>query len=204
MIDHEFKCIYVHQRKTAGSTLISTFKKTVGTDAWSAFNDGVLSEKPLPWSDVQKHYADYFVFASVRNPWDRFVSGWKYCPSTRDRDIVDVLTNLPDAGHDYRHVTRLQVNTLYEPDGKPVFDALIRFEHLQSDCDQVFQAIGKPLLKLPHINATPRKHYSKYFSPEALRLFSRHFQKDVDAFGYCYEGGKMGREGGAARKRWLF
>ena len=55
-------------------------------------NDGVVSP------EYARRPADHFIFSVVRNPWDRFVSGWKYCASTRNRTLRDVLLDLPRTG----------------------------------------------------------------------------------------------------------
>src|SRR5436305_12771898 len=102
MISHHYRCVFVHQRKCAGSSIMRTFDVPFGTLDWDFMKDGLLSEPPAAAP------AGYFRFAVARNPWDRFVSGWKYCDSTRERSLQEVLDNLPLDGHDFRHVTRPQ------------------------------------------------------------------------------------------------
>ncbi len=146
---------------------------------WHFMNEGVLSPE----------YAaapNYFKFAVVRNPWDRFVSGWKYLESTRDRTLRDLLMNLPSSGKEYRHLTRPQHTTLYDDGGRLVVDYLIRFENLQPDFDEVCRRIGKPQRRLPHVNQTRRDHYAKYFDAECRDLFMQHFARDVELFNYKY------------------
>lgn len=143
-------------------------------------NDGVLSPEYISAP------AGYFRFSVIRNPWDRFVSGWKYCTTTRQRSLHDVLTNMPSEGHDYRHVTRPQHAILYDDNGRLVVDYIIRFESLQRDFDQVCDIIGKPRRILAHDNRGTRTHYSDYFDENSRRIFPRHFGKDVELFQYDY------------------
>ena len=112
MISHKFKCIFIHQRKCAGSSIIDTFGFKISDPEWHVMNDGVVSPEYV--SDT----SGYFRFAVARNPWDRFVSGWKYLAATRDRSLRDVLTNLPQVGKDYRHLTRPQHTTLFDQNGR--------------------------------------------------------------------------------------
>jgi hypothetical protein len=86
MYSQKHNCIFVHQRKSAGTSI-----KTLFPDATGEFNDGVLDKQWYLDPRVPKS----FKFTVVRNPWDRFISGWKYCISTRYRELEDVLLNLP-------------------------------------------------------------------------------------------------------------
>ncbi|MFL6261008.1 MAG: sulfotransferase family 2 domain-containing protein [Thermoanaerobaculia bacterium] len=180
MISHEDNCIFVHQRKCAGSSIMRTLNVAFGTPEWDFMKDGVLSP------EYATAPAGYFKFAVVRNPWDRFVSGWKYCKSTRERKLQEVLANLPLEGHDYRHLTRPQHATLFDDRGEIIIDYLIRFEQLQEGFDVACDLIGKPRCSLPQRNRGARGHYRDYFDAESRRSFLRHFAKDVELFGYEY------------------
>ncbi|MEY3050514.1 MAG: hypothetical protein RLY31_299 [Bacteroidota bacterium] len=186
MICHTYKCIFIHQRKCAGTSIIRQFGYSLQDAEWHAYNDGVLSEEP-PWSDVAARYPDYLVFAVVRNPWDRFVSGWKYLAATRDRPLLDVLRQLPAEGHDYRHLTRPQTDTLLDRDGRFVTGFLLRFERLQEDFDALCQRLGMPPVILPVENATERRDYRRYFHQrQARELFEKIYWRDIQRLGYTF------------------
>jgi hypothetical protein len=91
MISHKSRCIFVHQRKAAGTTVKALFDDVEGADR-GRFGGGLLDPD---WDDARDPVASYFKFTVVRNPWDRFVSAWRYCKSTKHRPIKDVLRNLP-------------------------------------------------------------------------------------------------------------
>lgn len=180
MISHEYKCIFIHQRKCAGISILQTFGFDDPTiPDWHFMNDGVL---------CPEYYArplDYFRFTVVRNPWDRFVSGWLYCEETRDRPLRDLLQDLPKIGHDYTHITRLQRDILFDQSGFLVVEKLMRFENLQKDFDEVCDTIGKPHTTLPRLNQQIHRPYQEYFEdPIDKNLFLRHFGRDVNAFEY--------------------
>jgi hypothetical protein len=180
MISDKYKCIFIHQRKCAGCSIIHTFGLDQAEPEWHFMNEGVLSP------EYESAPAGYFRFSVVRNPWDRFISGWKYLPATRDRSLRDLLANLPIDGAEYRHLTRPQHAILYDENGRLIVDYIIRFESLQRDFDEVCKMIGKPRRKLPHVNQGNRGHYSDYFDEESRRMFLRHFGRDVELFGYEY------------------
>ena len=86
MYSEHYNCIFVHQRKSGGTSI-----KTLLPDATDEFSDGILD--PNWYKDPR--VSTSFKFTVVRNPWDKFVSGWKYLKSTRNRSLEDVLKNLP-------------------------------------------------------------------------------------------------------------
>lgn len=192
MINHEHKCIFIHVTKNAGTSIILAFGRKWRDESHdTAFlNDGVLSEQSKKrWESAMLQYKDYFVFAVIRNPWDRFISGWKYCASTKDKDLDTVLSHLPtfeENAHDNRHITVPQRQRLY--DGNILIpDFLIRFENLQADFNLVCDKIGKPRVKLAKENSTEHDHYRTYFNtPERRAKFESLFGIDIETFGYTF------------------
>jgi hypothetical protein len=180
MISRQHRCIFIHQRKCAGMSVIATFGLRPDNPDYHYLNDGVLGP------EYAGRPPDFFVFSVVRNPWDRFISGWKYCTSTRLRTLRDVLLDPPRTGHDYRHVTRPQVDILFEAQGRPATDVLMRYESIQQDFDAVCDRIGKPRVTLPRINVGSRLDYHRYFDDETRSLFEQRFSRDIAAFGYSY------------------
>jgi hypothetical protein len=180
MISRQHECIFIHQRKCAGKAIIQTFGMLPGDPDYHFMNNGVLS------ADYPRRPADYFVFSVVRNPWDRFVSGWKYCASTRSRTLREVLLDLPQEGHDYRHLTRPQVDILFDAQGRCVADFLMRYESLQRDFDTVCDRVAMSRAQLPRINVGEHLEYRSYFDDECRTLFEQRFAGDIAAFGYRY------------------
>src|SRR5579862_3184644 len=86
MISHAYRCVFVRQLKCASTSIIQAFGVPWETPDGKRFSNGVLSPR---WLERKELYGDYFSFAVVRNPWDRFVSGWRYLESTRDRPLID-------------------------------------------------------------------------------------------------------------------
>jgi len=132
MISTQYECIFIHQRKCAGTAVIMAFGLLPSNARFHYMNDGVLS------AEYAQRPAHYFVFSVVRNPWDRFVSGWKYCASTRHRTLRDVLLDPPPpVGHDYRHLTRQQADILFDGQNRPAVEFVMRYETIQNDCYRV-------------------------------------------------------------------
>ena len=71
MISHKYKCIFLHIPKSAG-TSIERFLREI---------DLQIPQKVLRkrgFSHFLNDHPDYYVFSFVRNPYDRFVSAWKW------------------------------------------------------------------------------------------------------------------------------
>jgi hypothetical protein len=185
VISNEHRCIFIHQRKCAGISIMRAFGLITPNDpGWHYMNDGVLSPE---YHHASEHLPDYYRFAIVRNPWDRFVSGWHYCENLRDVPLLDLLRNLPRLDHDYVHLTRPQTSTLYDRAGYLVVTRLARFELLQREFDEVCDAIEKPRVALQRMNATPRRPYQEYFySQETRDLFEKHYYRDIDLLNYTF------------------
>lgn len=185
MIFHAYKSILIAQRKTAGGSLSRALGlpfEAPGSPEWHWGNGGVLSYE---W--YRERPATYHVWTVVRNPWDRFVSGWLYCPGTRNVPMRDLLRHLPARDHDYVHVTRLQRDILVDGCGYLVTNDVVKFETLQAGFDLVCDKIGAPrkILTADNPCPVPRRPYQEYFADPIDRdLFLRHFHLDVDTFEY--------------------
>lgn len=191
MISHKHKFIFIHQRKCGVSSIATALRKYT-TDT-PDFQDGVLSPEFIR-GDLSK-YSDYLIFSISRNPWDRFVSGWKYLQKDfpkyertfiKGLSLKETLLNLPQTGHDYRHITRNQVDILIDKSGKSILNDLIRFENFQQDFNTVCDKIGIPQQQLPHTNKTNHKHYTEYYDEETREIVAKKYARDIEYFGYKF------------------
>ena len=103
--------IFVHINKTGGTSIKSAFKIQP-------------YDKFLKLNTVHKCASEYiktlgrpkwdglFSFTVVRNPWDRFVSGWKYLPNYKNLTVNEVLDNIPMNSFAYRHLIRPQLGRM--------------------------------------------------------------------------------------------
>jgi hypothetical protein len=184
MLDHRHRCIFIHQRKAAGTSIIAAFGFVPTDENWHRYNDGPLGKD---WRKRDADVRSYFVFSVVRNPFDRAISGWRYLAELQNRTLQDVLENPPRSGHAYRHFTRLQVELLEDPaTGQLVTEALIRYERLQLDFDDVRSRLGMEALTLTARKFNPhrKRDYRDYFNPQTRRLAAQLFGPDIEAFGY--------------------
>ena len=142
-------------------------------------------EVPLFARRHSEIWANALKFAVVRNPYDRFISGWKYLHEFRDKRLLDVLLDLPQSGHDYVHLTMLQADLL-TLDGTVPGIHLLRFERLQQDMDALCTMMGMEPRSLPTLNQTPAKDkpYMEFYDDNTRRLIAEKYRRDFEIFGY--------------------
>ena len=134
-------------------------------------------------------FAEYFKFAFVRNPFDRFIS---YCSFiTRERGAFKtdpqkvmrrVLANPPS-----EHVLFWPQNTfLVDGEGKLLTDYIGRVETMQQSFEFIASKIGVPAVQLDKVNATERSAYRDYYDQELIDGVAKLYADDLRLFEYDF------------------
>ena len=134
-------------------------------------------------------FAEYFKFAFVRNPFDRFIS---YCSFiTRERGAFKtdpqkvmrrVLANPPS-----EHVLFWPQNTfLVDGEGKLLTDYIGRVETMQQSFEFIASKIGVPAVQLEKVNATERSAYRDYYDQELIDGVAKLYADDLKLFEYDF------------------
>ena len=189
------RCIFVHIPKCAGSSLA----------------EGLLGQRnighiPLYWHQLAdpERFDDYFKFAFVRNPWDRLVSAYLYLQRggapRRDRGWSRLVQRFPDFDAFVQHwlsPENARRSLLFLPQhefvcdrfGLPGVDFIGRFENLAEDFASVAACLAMPA-RLPEVNRSPeRQPYQEYYTQASRELVAQVYARDLQWFGYRFEGG---------------
>ena len=144
-----------------------------------------LEENFVKWSDIDEdQYISTFVFAFVRNPWDRLYSAYKdktkYVIGTQwaqrcyarwhNATFKQFVKDLKEM-HRYYDVTNKGNNILFERHLLPQYkltgelryvDMLGKMENLEEDLKRLFSELGKELPKeIPQLNSTAEVRFPR-------------------------------------------
>jgi sulfotransferase famil protein len=193
----EHGCILIGVPKSATTTLFeSLFGCSIG-------NHMRIEQYQLVYS--KKEFDSYFKFAFVRNPWDRLVSAFSYLKgggmTEIDREwaaqnlagfddvntfVLEWLT--PENADSWVHFVP-QYKFVCARSGKLLVDFVGRFENLAEDYAHVCRELNvdRPL---EHINRTPKRSrdYRDCYNDETRRIVADVYRRDIDLFGYTFEG----------------
>lgn len=140
---------------------------------------------------------EFFVFALVRNPWDRAVSYYHWLRAQRfDHPAVALARRLAFGPFLEHPQTRAGLAAwpygryLRDGAGAERCSAWIRLEHLERDIAPVEAHLGFPLLPLARANASARgADFRPYFTAAGAELVAALCAEDIARFGYRFEDG---------------
>jgi hypothetical protein len=138
----------------------------------------------------------YYSFAFVRNPWDVQVSMFFYIQQMGTaHDEWNQIRNFSTFNQYIdRYVRprweveppRAQIDYLCETDGTILMSFVGRFESLQTDFRKICGQLSLGSISLREFNRSVHEEYRSYYSRSTQRLVSKWFERDIDAFGYCF------------------
>jgi sulfotransferase famil protein len=136
-------------------------------------------------------YDRLFKFAFVRNPWDRLVSRYAYLLRTEDHPRHGLVSGMKGFEeylaweisrgkmHQHAYVTDAR--------GQWIVNFVGYFERLHEDFAEACARL-KIQAQLPRANASSHKDYRTYYTPATRDLVAEHFRRDIELFGYRFEG----------------
>jgi hypothetical protein len=215
LLSIKYNFLFVHIAKTAGTSVRSTLERYRWRDPYylpqflcsrishltghriacklPRHAKVIAAYEMLPRAQFER----LFKFAFVRNPWDLQVSSYHHLRRERphlvgDRDFESFLRYKLDPQRPYQyHIDTsidLQTDYLVDLHGKILVDFIGRFERLEDDFGEICRRIGIPQPELAHKRqATDRKDYRSYYTPETAGLVAEHFRPDIERLGYRFD-----------------
>ena len=178
MVSHKHKFIFVHIPKTAGSSL-------------RFYMRGRYDTLHVPHHSSAEHiknknmdiFDSYTKFCTVRNPWDREVSRYKFIKRNKSHAQYKHTLNgikwfIQQTGTPYTRFTHIS--------DVCIMDYILRFENIQSDFRVVCDKLNIPAKRLPHMQRSVHKHYTEYYDDETRKLVETIYEEDIDRYEYMF------------------
>lgn len=141
----------------------------------------------------KKHWDEYFTFGFVRNPWDHFVSFYKWCLKHNNPLASRGFEYFLKSQHDNNFNLlwdwnfTCQTDRLFHGD-KQVVDFVGRFENLEEDFNYICGKIGISE-RLCKINfSKDKRSYRKFYKTSSDKeAIQQMYSKDIKRFKYEFE-----------------
>ena len=141
-----------------------------------------------PFVDPAK-FADYFKFAFVRNPFDRFVSYCSFMTRAGDafqRDAQSVKRHFVESPPLQHVLFAPQHSFVTGGDGELLADYIGRVETMQESFDFIAGKIGIPTVELEKVNTSTRASYRDYYDQQLIDGVSNLYARDLELFDYDF------------------
>lgn len=189
-ISHPNKFIFFHTPKVAGSSIHIFFKDYYGLVGEQRF-DPIPSIHHMAAKDflnINPQCKDYFKFAFVRNPFDRFVSAYSGFTQIRNMELghFDKFCEEFITSKFSKDIHWIPQNKLLCDDlGNIIPDFIGRYENLDEDLKKISNIIGIDM-DIGHHRKTSRTSYEKMFSSKTKEIIENFFKDDLSKFDYHF------------------
>lgn len=204
IVSHRHRFIFFAVPRTGTHAIRTALGPVLGDDDWqqqslteqvrlpvaalARFNHGHLTMRQIQASLPSRVWRDYFKFAFVRNPFDRFVSVCamlnKRNPGYRGRETAFMKRALTIPRFRQRVLVRPQVEMLLDESGDLGMDCVGRYETLQESFATVCRKLGIAETGLERSNATDHDAYASYYDGELLAAVTAFYRPDFEILGY--------------------
>ena len=200
MIIKEYKTIFIHIPKNAGTSINTYFlgePAEIEIRGKKAFKHETIKDVKRDYSKI---YNSYTKFAIIRNPYERMVSWYSYLRKYRlDNDNIKTYQyNTKNNSYEVAEIAKADImgfrlwmknpiildprewllnNQCYWIDKTVV---LLRFENLNVELSNF---IGKEI-NLPITNATSKYDTLDYYDEETLSIVNNKYTEDFEKFNY--------------------
>ena len=209
IVSNTLRCIFVAIPKTATHAIRFALRPYLDeTRDWEQV--GLFVQKKLPFAELARidtgHiqarearpilgealWREYFKFAVVRNPYDRFVS---FCAFVHREELTFAQNPRPwmkrtlaDPATRNRVLFRPQHEFICDAQGEPLLDFVGRYERLEEEYARICARLGIPADRLPRVNRSRRGPFPDYYDEELRAAVFDFYRQDFTLFGYPEQG----------------
>ena len=205
IVSHRHRFIFFAVPRTATHAVRTALRDSLGPEDWqqqslteqvrlpvpplARLGHGHITLRQLQACLPGEIWCDYFKFACVRDPYDRFVSACamlnKRNRGFRGNETAFMKRAIRAPRFRARALVRPQWDMLVDDRGRLGMDYVGRYETLQTSFDEACRRIGIPGSPLPTSNTTEHRAYASYYDTELLALVTELYRHDFDHLGYA-------------------
>lgn len=193
MIDRNV--VFIRTGKVAGTSIEVALGGEMGYETWGGGKFIRIKPEKGYITEIQSDQISYmiglkefkanfpeiwgtaFKFMAVRNPYDRFVSAWKFLPLPEDPHEAISRKNTRAIRY---HLTRPQMEGLELSD----IDYFIHFENLEEDFWRLCNIIDIPRQYLGIHRTSEHNHFTEYYDYRLASKVYEMFERDFKLLGY--------------------
>lgn len=204
MVSHQYKCIFVHVRRTGGKSIEFALggirlldRDGNPTSIWdNAIHRGGKTTYKLCHrlhyvhdtavgirAQFPDEFASYFKFSFVRNPWEQMLSLFFRLNDTKELSVSAFHQFITDYNRLGGTVPR---RSLFDESGQCLVNYIGRFERLEEDFAEACRLMKADGIRLPHHNACAHGDYRSYYDDATAQRVNDLFQEDIKEFGYAF------------------
>lgn len=179
--------IYTHIPKTGGTSLFSP--KSSATQTILNHHHLILigGHRYLRYIGKRYDLDKYLKFATVRNPYDRFISLW-LTRTLRTKETLQQFINAVKAREVKWDALKQQCTWIRDLKGNLLTDRILRYENYEEEVRKLFEELSLPKVKLPHLRRTKRdRNYANYYEREnQIDFVTDLYHDDLLIFNYSF------------------
>jgi len=204
IVSHKHRYIFFAVPKTATQSIRQALQAHLGPNDWQQHAMFGQSTLPVPalaslghghisFQQATRHLApehlnNYYKFAFVRHPFDRFVSAAAFLlgnePDFQRNPTALMKSAMSRPRFRNRVLISPQSDLLMDSSGNSGMDFIGRYETLQSDFTHVLKHIGLPADVLPEVNTSEHGAYQDYLDAELTSQLTAFYERDFALLGY--------------------
>lgn len=207
IISHAHRYIFFAVPKTGTHSVRGALRAQMGPDDLEQVGLFVQKRFPFPeFADIrhghigtrqirpvlgEQTFGEYFKFAFVRNPFDRFVS---YCAfMSRGSNVFEVepLRYMKYIIRELRPLDHIlfqpQHAMLTDEKGRLELDFVGRNETMQASFDEICRRTGMATTTLERVNASSHRPWREYYDRDLVGWVGEFYRRDLELFDYSFE-----------------
>lgn len=204
IVSHEHRYIFFAVPKTATHSVREVLRANKGEGDWeqqvlfgeqaipipeiSQIRHGHISAVQIQAALPDQQWSEYFKFAFVRNPYDRFVSICAFLnrdnTKFNDNPLAWMKAATQRAIFQQRILVRPQSEQLAMDDGTLAMDFVGRYENLQESLNAILSKLKLEPIELKVRNRSDHASYQSYYDDELRDWVASFYKEDIQRFGY--------------------